>query len=116
VARVRHDLVKRLLWVARDCRDSSRAPTPGELITTLYDDEGQPIDALSLWLQLLEQAPACGSLDEFGRALGSCVEAARRNDLAGVLALETAFERLRVDLASSLNETGSMGSTNRKAR
>jgi hypothetical protein len=116
IARVRHDLVKRLLWVARDCRDAPRVPAPGELIALLYDDEGQSIDAISLWERLRDDAPEKTGLDAFGCALNACVEAARRNDLAGVLALEAAFERLQTDLASSLNKTGSMGSPDRKAR
>ena len=115
VARVRHDLVKRLLWVARDCRDAARQPAAGELIATLYDDEGEPIDAMSLWDRLRKGVPSSTTLDAFGRALGACVEAARRDDLAGVLELETAFERLQTDKASSLNETGSIGSPDRKA-
>ena len=31
LARVRHDLVKRLVWPARDRRDMGGAPKPGEL-------------------------------------------------------------------------------------
>jgi hypothetical protein len=31
LARVRHDLVKRLVWPARDRRDVGGAPAPGEL-------------------------------------------------------------------------------------
>ena len=49
LARVRHDLVKRLVWPARDRRDMGGAPAPGELVATLIDDEGQPITAQALW-------------------------------------------------------------------
>ncbi len=114
VARVRHDLVKRLLWVARDCREADRRPARGELIATLYDEEGQPIDAMSLWERLREELPSSSTLDAFGGALEDCVDAARRDDIAGVLELQTAFDRLVTELASSLNEPASIGSPNRK--
>jgi hypothetical protein len=38
LARVRHDLVKRLVWPARDRRDIGGAPAPGELAPRLIDD------------------------------------------------------------------------------
>ncbi len=109
VARVQHDLVKRLLWVARDCRDSGRQPAGGELMATLYDEEGQTVDALALWGMLGEQAPDGLDLTAFGSALEACVDAARRDDLNGVLALESAFSRLKQDVASSLNEPDPTG-------
>lgn len=114
LARVRHDLAKRLLWVARDCRDAGRQPAPGELVATLVDDEGQPIDAISLWNSLAEQAPAEISVVEFRSAIVACVDAAERNDLAGVLGLELAFEQLIERVASSLN--GAAPTPTRKAR
>ncbi|HEY5958360.1 MAG TPA: hypothetical protein VIV60_17470 [Polyangiaceae bacterium] len=123
LARVHHDLVKRLLWTARDCRELGRQPLPGELLTTLYDAEGQVVDAATLWAQLREDAPsgvdsdapaelgvdAHGTampnrllLDDFATAIGRCAEAASRDELAGVLRLEVEFERLRTALAPSL--------------
>jgi hypothetical protein len=94
-ARLQHDLVKRLLWVARDCREFERQPAVGEMIATLYDEEGQPIEALTLWERFCEEAPPGLILEDFGVALRACVTAAKQNDLAGVLSLEGAFERLR---------------------
>ena len=64
LARVRHDLVKRLVWPARDRRDMGGNPAPGELVPDLIDDEGRPITA-----------PQAG-------------------DVAGVIALEAAFAAL----------------------
>jgi hypothetical protein len=150
---VHHDLVKRLLWTARDCRELGRPPLPGELLATLYDAEGQAVDAATLWAQLRDEAPAgvetagieihasadveidpsadvdedapagvgveaCGEtapyaveLDAFGTAVDRCVEAALRNDAAGVLCLELEFERLRAVLAPSLKEAADVRST-----
>ena len=48
LARVRHDLVKRLVWPARDRRDMGGNPAPGELVPDLIDDEGRPITAPAL--------------------------------------------------------------------
>ena len=39
LARVRHDLVKRIVWPARDRRDMGGAPKPGELVPDLIDEE-----------------------------------------------------------------------------
>jgi hypothetical protein len=97
VARVRHDLLKRLLWPARDRRDLGGAPRPGELAATLMDDEGQPITAAALWSSLRAEAPDAipgDALDDFATALTSAVAAASHDDLAGVLALEPAFDLL----------------------
>ena len=49
LARVRHDLVKRLVWPARDRRDAGGPVIPGELVATLIDEEGQPTTAAALW-------------------------------------------------------------------
>jgi hypothetical protein len=99
LARVQHDLVKRLLWPARDRRDLGGKPGPGELEPTLVDEEGQPTTALSLWntLRAESSAPAA-ALDAFEAALEAAVGAARRGDLEGVLALDGAFRALTVSL------------------
>jgi hypothetical protein len=95
LAKVRHDLIKRLLWVARDCRELGRKPKPGELVATLLDEEGLPIAAYALWDRLREEAPVGLPLAEFGTALSNSIAAAERDDLEGVLSLEGAFETLR---------------------
>jgi hypothetical protein len=95
LGKVRHDLVKRMLWVARDLRDLGRQPRAGELATAFMDEVGSPVEPLVLWKQLCEDAPEGLELGEFETALQSSVTAASQNDLAGVLALEGAFEKLR---------------------
>jgi hypothetical protein len=100
LARLHHDLVKRLLWPARDRRDLGGVPAPGELLPRLLDDEGQPIAPAESWLSLRAQAPAeAPALDDFGRALAGAIAAAEAGDVAGVLALEAAFQALGAALA-----------------
>src|SRR5512147_1263083 len=98
--RIHHDLVKRLLWSARDCRELGRDPLPGELITTLLDEEGEPIEALALWQHFAVQAPEGIELCAFETALRQSIAAAASNDLQGVLALEPAYERLKSQVAA----------------
>lgn len=94
LGRVRHDLVKRMLWPARDCRELNRQPDPGELEPSFLDEEGQSIEALALWERLREDAPSGLELSSFTLALCASLAAAKRSDVEGVLALEKAFERL----------------------
>lgn len=94
LARVRHDLVKRLVWPARDRRDAGGPVVPGELAAALVDDEGRPTSAGALWAGLAAEAPPAADLPPFGRALDRAVAAARADDLDGVLALEPAFAAL----------------------
>jgi hypothetical protein len=98
LARVRHDLVKRLVWPARDRRDAGGAPAPGELTPRLIDDEGRPVSAATLWATLADDAPAGlapgNALDDFAAALARAGAAAAAGDVAGVLALEPAFDAL----------------------
>jgi hypothetical protein len=99
--RLRHDLVKRLLWPARDRRDLGGPVEPGELCVSLVDDEGQPAAAETVWAELRGSAPlpAHPALADFAPALHDALAAARRDDLRAVLALEAAFDRLALDLA-----------------
>jgi len=99
LARLQHDLVKRLLWPARDRRDMGGRPGPGELEPRLVDDEGNPITAAALWSALRAEAKApAPALDAFEAALESAVAAAGRGDLDGVLALDGAFRALSASL------------------
>jgi hypothetical protein len=106
LARVQHDLVKRLLWPARDRRDLGGAPGPGELEPQLIDGDGQPTTAAALWADLTAEAPApptgAAALDRFGQALARAIAAGQAGDVDGVLALEPAF----ADLARSLDDSG----------
>src|SRR5436305_2275580 len=89
LARVRHDLVKRLVWPARDRRDIGGQPAPGELAPRLIDEEGQPTVPQTLWRKLASEAPPGLDLSAFEAALASATAAAEANDLDGVLALES---------------------------
>jgi len=94
---VRHDLVKRLLWPARDRRDLGGAVAPGELRVALIDLEGQPITAVALWESLVALAPRSLSAiprQVFARAVTAAEQGAADDDLDKVLALESAFEAL----------------------
>ena len=102
LARLRHDLVKRLIWPARDRRDLGGAPAPGELCARLVDDEGAPTTPHALWSALAADGPpgeaSGGALDEailrFQEALTRAVSAGAAGDVDGVLALEAAFDAL----------------------
>jgi hypothetical protein len=96
LARLRHDLIKRLLWPARDRRDLGGAPEPGELVPRLIDDEGRPITAGALWAALAAEAPPGLELARFGRALAAAAAAAAAGDVGGVLALEPELEALEL--------------------
>jgi len=100
LARVRHDLVKRLVWPARDRRDVGGSPAPGELSPRLIDDEGVPITAAALWEALAADAPDGADVGAFGAAIARAAAAAEAGDVHGVIALETAF----ADLARSLED------------
>lgn len=102
LARVRHDLVKRLVWPARDRRDLGGAPAPGELAPRLIDDDGQPTEGRALWSSLAADAPAGLDLAAFTAELERALAAAEAGDVGGVLALEAAFTELAA-LARSLD-------------
>lgn len=106
LARLRHDLVKRLLWPARDRRDLGGVPSPGELVPQLIDAEGNPVGAAALWRSLRAEAPLpAGALDLFEAALTRALAAAAAGDVAGVLALEADVEAL-ARLVRSLDGEG----------
>jgi hypothetical protein len=94
LARLRHDLVKRLVWPARDRRDVGGVPAPGELCPRLIDGEGAPIAAPALWATFKAECPEGPEVDAFEAALGAALAAATTGDVDGVLALEPAFDRL----------------------
>lgn len=94
LARVRHDLLKPLLWPARDRRELGGVPSAGELEPSLIDEEGRAIMAPALWAALRAAAPAGLATEAFDAALASALAAARAGDVAGVLALEPAAEAL----------------------
>jgi hypothetical protein len=109
LARVRHDLVKRLVWPARDRRDlGGGAPAPGELCAHLVDDEGAPTTSHALWSALAAEAPrgaASGdAIVRFEDALARAVSAAAAGDVDGLLALEPSFDALARSLEEESGE------------
>ena len=117
LSRLRHDLVKRAVWPARDLRDELREPQPGDLaqlrrgLFDLRDDGGRVLSASGLWQELRAEAPAlpAAPLDAFGAAVQQAERAVA--ELAGdpgtcpaaveaVLRIEQAF----ADLARTLEE------------
>ena len=97
LARVRHDLVKRMLWPARDRRELGGRAAPGELVATLIDDEGRAVTAETCWASLRADAPdgvSSVALERFADAVRATEAAARAGDVDGVLALDAAFAAL----------------------
>jgi len=113
LSRLRHDLVKRAVWAARDVRDAAREPRPGDVaelrrgLFDLRDAEGRMVDAAALWERLRADAPGvpAAALDAFGAAVADAQRAVAgtsdsRGALDAVLRIETAF----ADLARTLEE------------
>ncbi|HMC95724.1 MAG TPA: hypothetical protein VKO16_13230 [Polyangia bacterium] len=110
LTRLQHDLVKRMLWSARDRRELGGAPAPGELVPQLIDGEGRPITAAALWAALAAEVTAETAADgpamtRFGEALTRAIAAGESGDVDGVLALEPAFDELARSLARSLAQS-----------
>ena len=95
---LRHDLVKRAVWPARDLRDTGGRDLPAlrRGLLALTDPEGAPITAQALWERMRADAPpgcpeACA---QFGSTLRAAVAALDRPwpaPLDAILALEDAF-------------------------
>jgi hypothetical protein len=117
LSRLRHDLVKRAVWPARDLRDAAREPAPAELLQLrrglfdLREDDGRVSTATGLWERLRAEAPALprAALDAFGaavlqaeRAVSGLAEDPRSWPavLDAVLGIENGF----ADLARTLEE------------
>ena len=111
LSRLRHDLVKRAVWPARDLRDASREPGPADLLQLrsglldLRDEDGGALSATELWERLRAEAPALpkAALDAFGGALRDAESAVSslssragswRAALDVVLRIEPAFANL----------------------
>ena len=101
---LRHDLVKRAVWPARDLRDSGEQDVSAlrRGLMHLADAEGAPISAQALFARMRPASPCPPSAcDAFAGALQAAVAAMDLPwpaPLAAVLALEDAFS----DLARSL--------------
>jgi hypothetical protein len=111
LSRVRHDLVKRAVWPARDLRDAAREPNAADIaelrrgLFELRDGGGHPVTARELWQRLCTEAPviAPAALDSFAAALATAERDvanlavhpdAWRDAVDAVLRIETAFATL----------------------
>ena len=107
VSRLRHDLVKRVLWPARDLVDAGVPATPAEAaalragLGDLIAPDGSPATARDLWRRFRAEAPAgvpAAALDAFEQALeaaATAVESLPPAEAAQVvLRLEPAFQEL----------------------
>ena len=111
LSRLRHDLVKRAVWPARDLRDAGREPGPADLLQLqrglldLRDEAGEVVTASALWKRFRAEAPdvAAAELDAFGAALAEAERAVSALDgerrewrpaLDAVLRIEPAFAGL----------------------
>lgn len=92
--RLQHDLVKRVVWPARDQLDEGGTGVAGSLMVSLIDEEGRPVTATELWKAMEADAPPGLDTSTFGGELGRALEAARAGDAAGVMALLVAFDAL----------------------
>jgi len=87
LSRLRHDLVKRAVWPARDLRDATREPAAADLLhlqgglLDLRDQDGRELTAAELWDQLRAEAPGLppGVLDAFGGAVAEASARCRRS-------------------------------------
>jgi hypothetical protein len=75
-ARLRHDLVKRAVWAARDLRSLEGTPSLADVaalrncLYDLRDENGAVIDARSLWAQMRLNAPRnTPELEQFSTAI-----------------------------------------------
>src|SRR5512132_255697 len=96
---VRHDLVKRAVWAARDLRDSGERDVAAlrRGLFELGDAEGGPISAVDLFARLRARAPAGAACDDFALALQHAVSSLDFKwpaPLLAVLGLEDAFDAL----------------------
>ena len=95
---LRHDLVKRAVWPARDLRETGERDLAAlrRGLFELTDPEGAPIAAQALWERMRAGAPSgCSAATaQFGTALQAAVQAQDLPwpaPLDAVLALEDAF-------------------------
>jgi hypothetical protein len=107
VSRLRHDLVKRVLWPARDLLDAGLPPTAAEAaalragLGDLVAPDGSPTTARELWRRFRADAPPAvpaAALDAFEQALEAADTAVATRPPAEaaqvVMRLEPAFQEL----------------------
>ena len=97
---LRHDLVKRAVWPARDLRDTGGREIAAlrRGLFELTDPDGAPITAQALFQRMRAEAPCpAQACEAFAQALSAAVAALERPwpaPLEAVLALEDAFAAL----------------------
>jgi hypothetical protein len=98
---LRHDLVKRAVWPARDLRDLSGQDLPllRRGLFELTDEEGARVTAEALWQRMRAQAPpgSGAACEAFQAALQRAIaglESPWPGPLDAILALEPAFDAL----------------------
>ena len=107
LSRLRHDLVKRALWPARDLVDAGTQPTAADAaalragLTELVAPDGSPTTARDLWRAFRADAPPgvpATALDAFERVLEAAVQAVAAQPPGEaahvVLRLDPAFQEL----------------------
>ena len=110
--RLRHDIVKRAVWAARDLRSLEGPPSGRDVaalrrgLYELRDEEGAAVTARSLWERMRSDAPRnTPELEQFSRALEeayAAVDALPAGFEAAVSALLRIEERFEA-LARSLD-------------
>ena len=111
-ARLRHDIVKRAVWAARDLRSLEGTPSAADMaalrngLYDLRDEEGTVVDARSLWEQMRLKAPRnTPEVEQFCRAIEeahTAVDALPAGFAAAISALLRIEERFEA-LARSLD-------------
>jgi len=100
LAALRHDLVKRAVWPARDLRDTGGRDVAAlrRGLFDLTDADGAPVSAQDLFARMRIDSPCPpAACDAFARALQVAVSSLENPwpaPLSAVLALEEAFDAL----------------------
>src|SRR2546423_12987471 len=105
--RLRHDIVKRAVWAARDLRSLGDAPSEADVaalrrgLYDLRDEQGAAVTARSLWERMRREAPRnTPELERFSEAIEDAhaavdaLPAGFSTAVAALLHLEDRFEAL----------------------
>ena|SRR5256885_11567116 len=112
-SRLRHDIVKRAVWAARDLRSLGRTPSESDVaalrrgLYELRDEEGAAVTARSLWERMRLEAPTnTPELKRFSEAIEeahAAVDVLPAGFAAAISALLRIEERFE-ELARSLDQ------------
>ena len=105
--RLRHDIVKRAVWAARDLRSLDGTPSAADVaalrggLYDLRDEEGAPATARSLWERMRSEAPRnTPEVNRFSEALEEAYQAVDSlpggfsKAIVALLQIEERFEEL----------------------